>query len=368
MGVNANTMRALVGVFICFIVWTSGAAVALAQKYPKWSLETNFRLCRSLGGRVEGTMCKGVDGNTLNNAAIKYYSTPNGDQKNRPSEQAKKSATKPPNVSGPNEPVIAVAPPAPSKPNVLSPPGPSATSALAEKRVALVIGNSAYVNVPRLDNPGNDARLMADTLRSLGFTIVGGGPQIDLTGQAFRQVVQDFGKRLEDSDVGLFYYAGHGVQVRGSNYLVPVDATPTREADIDFQMVDGNLVLRQMEGAGTKLNIMILDACRNNPFGGRGLRATGGGLAQMDAAEGTLISFATQPGNVALEGTDDHSPYTEALAQIMRKPGLDIFHTFNDVGLAVVGATGGAQKPWISSSPIKGDFYFAGVPAGAANP
>jgi hypothetical protein len=236
----------------------------------------------------------------------------------------------------------------------------SIAPAHAEKRVALVIGNSAYVSVPRLDNPRNDARLMADTLRDLGFSIVGGDAQFDLTEQAFRQIVQDFGKQLQGSDVGLFYYAGHGVQVRGSNYLVPVDANPTREADVDFQMLDANLVLLQMEGAGTKLNLVIFDACRNNPLAGRGLRSVTSGLATMQSPEGTLVSFATQPGSVALDGNDGHSPYTEALAKTMHRPGLDIFRTFNEVGLAVDAATGGAQKPWVSASPIRGEFYFTG--------
>ena len=162
---------------------------------------------------------------------------------------------------------------------------------------------------------------------------------------------------------GLFYYAGHGIQVRGANYLVPVGANPTKEADVDFQMLDTNLVLRQMESAGTRLSLVILDACRNNPFGGRGLRSTDSGLAQMRAPQGTLISFATQPGNVALDGTDANSPYTKALAEVIRRPGLDIFQTFNEVGLAVSRTTGGAQQPWVSSSPISGSFYFAGLPA-----
>ena len=165
----------------------------------------------------------------------------------------------------------------------------------------------------------------------------------------------------------MFYYAGHGVQVRGSNYLVPVGANPTREADVDFQMVDVNLVLRQMEGAGTKLNLVVLDACRNNPFGGRGLRATDGGLAQMRAPEGTLISFATQPGNVALDG-EGNSPYTKALAATVRRSGLDIFQTFNEVGLAVKRSTGGSQQPWVSSSPIDGSFYFVAAGPAAAAP
>lgn len=241
-----------------------------------------------------------------------------------------------------------------------------ATPAAAEKRVALVIGNSAYQNVTRLDNPRNDAGLMAETLGALGFTLVGGRAQLDLDKPAMDIAVQNFGRQVQGADVALFYYAGHGVQVSGSNYLVPVSANPTREADVDFQMVDVNLVLRQMQGSGTRLNMVILDACRNNPFGARGLRASDGGLAQMRAPEGTLISYATQPGNVALDGTDGHSPYTRALASTIRQSGLDIFQTFNQVGLAVKRQTGGSQQPWVSSSPIDGTFYFvAPVPAPA---
>src|SRR4030081_642632 len=145
--------------------------------------------------------------------------------------------------------------------------------ALADKRIALVIGNSAYRNIPRLDNPNNDASLMATTLKGLGFSLIGDGPQLDLDKAGLDLAIQKFGFALQGAEVGMFYYAGHGVQVRGSNYLVPVGANPVREADVDFQMVDVNLVLRQMEGAGTKLNMVVLDACRNNPFGGRGLRA-----------------------------------------------------------------------------------------------
>jgi hypothetical protein len=178
--------------------------------------------------------------------------------------------------------------------------------------------------------------------------------------------VQNFGRQVQGADVALFYYAGHGVQVSGANYLVPVTANPTREADVDFQMVDVNLVLRQMQGSGTRLNMVILDACRNNPFGARGLGASDGGLAQMRAPDGTLISYATQPGNVALDGTDGHSPYTKALAGIIKQAGLDIFQTFNQVGLAVKRQTGGSQQPWVSSSPIDGNFYFV-APAPAAS-
>ena len=136
------------------------------------------------------------------------------------------------------------------------------------------------------------------------------------------------------------------MQIRGENYLVPISANPTREADVDFQMLNVALVLREMEGSGTKLNIVILDACRNNPFGGRGLRGTNSGLAQIQGAEGTLISFATQPGNVAQDGDGRNSPFTQALAETIRKPGLEVLQTFNQVGLKVVRATGGVQIPW----------------------
>jgi caspase domain-containing protein len=240
----------------------------------------------------------------------------------------------------------------------------SANPAAAEKRIALVVGNSAYQNITRLDNPRNDATLMAGTLSGLGFTLIGGSAQLDLDKAALDTDVQNFGQQIQGADVALFYYAGHGVQVNGSNYLVPVGANPTREADVDFQMVDINLVLRQMQGSGTRLNMVVLDACRNNPFGARGLRSANGGLAQMRAPEGTLISYATQPGSVAQDGSDGHSPYTKALATTIKKAGLDIFQTFNQVGLTVKRETGGSQQPWVSSSPIDGSFYFV-APAAA---
>jgi hypothetical protein len=243
-----------------------------------------------------------------------------------------------------------------------------ATPAAAEKRVALVIGNSAYQNVTRLDNPRSDAALMAETLAGLGFTLIGGRAQLDLDKSSMDTAVQNFGRQVQGADVALFYYAGHGVQVSGANYLVPVSANPTREADVDFQMVDVNLVLRQMQGSGTRLNMVILDACRNNPFGARGLRASDGGLAQMRAPEGTLISYATQPGNVAQDGSDGHSPYTKALASTIKQQGLDIFQTFNQVGLAVKRETGGSQQPWVSSSPIDGTFYFVPPAPAPASP
>ncbi len=236
----------------------------------------------------------------------------------------------------------------------------------AEKRVALVIGNSAYRAVPALPNPSADARLMSDTLLSLGFFVVGGGAQLDLDKASFDESLQKFKTALTGADVALFYYAGHGVETHGLNYLAPVDAHPRDEADIFTQMIGMSGVLDQLEKSGTRINLVLLDACRDNPFSGQGVHSTTGGLAQMPAPVGTLISFATQPRSVSLDGVDGHSPYTKALVDAMQRPGSGLFKTFNELGLAVAKATQGQQIPWVSSSPISGNFYFAGKPAAEA--
>ena len=234
---------------------------------------------------------------------------------------------------------------------------------IAERRVALVIGNGNYEYIPRLDNPGNDARLVAKTLESLGFSLVGGDAQVNLGRLAFELAVKQFGDQLHGATIGLFYYAGHGLQVDGENYLVPISANPTRESDVALEMIEAQVVLNEMKDGGARFNVLILDACRNNPFGGRGIRSTSSGLAQMQAPEGTLISYATQPGNVAGDGKGKDSPFTEALAEAIQEPGLDIFKVFNEVGVLVKRKTDGEQQPWISISPIEGDFYFAGGPS-----
>ncbi len=236
----------------------------------------------------------------------------------------------------------------------------------AEKRVALVIGNSAYQTVPELPNPDGDAKLMSDTLLSLGFFVVGGGARLDLDKSGFDAALNEFSKELVGADVALFYYAGHGVETHGLNYLVPVDAHPQDEADVFEQMVSTSDILDRLEKSGTRIKLVLLDACRDNPFGGRGVRSTTGGLAQMPAPIGTLISFATQPRSVSLDGDNGHSPYTRALVEAMQRPGSGLFKTFNALGLAVSKATGGQQLPWVSSSPISGNFYFAGKAEPAA--
>jgi formylglycine-generating enzyme required for sulfatase activity/uncharacterized caspase-like protein len=234
-----------------------------------------------------------------------------------------------------------------------------------EQRVALVIGNGAYKHTAPLVNPPNDARLMAETLASLGFRLIGGRALLNADKPAMEKAIREFGQRLRGGAVGLFYYAGHGVQVRGENYLIPVAANIADESDVKYELVSAGFVLDEMANANNRLNVVILDACRNNPFGGRGLRSAASGLAQVTAPAGTVISYATQPGNVALDGSAKNSPYSAALAAAMRKPGLGVFETFNEVGLAVKTATRGRQQPWFATSPIEGTFQF--VP-GAAGP
>ncbi|PWC54959.1 caspase family protein [Azospirillum sp. TSO22-1] len=237
----------------------------------------------------------------------------------------------------------------------------AAGPALAEgKRVALVLGIGAYRNAAPLANPTNDARAIADALNAAGFELIGGGPQVDLDRAGIEKAIRAFGTKLVGADVGLFFYAGHGIQVQGSNYLVPVTANVAREADVRYELVDVNLVIEEMTLADSRLNIVILDACRNNPFGGRGLRSAGSGLAQMQAPAGTIIAYATQPGAVAADGAGSNSPYTEVLSKAVLTPGGTVFDVFNDVGVAVKRNTAGVQQPWVSSSPIEGRFYFLG--------
>ncbi len=228
-----------------------------------------------------------------------------------------------------------------------------------EKRVALVIGNSGYRHVTPLDNPSHDAELIADTLRNtLGFELVGGKALLDLDKAGMDRAIQAFGNHLRPDTVALFYYSGHGVEME-DNYLIPIDANPNKTADFDFQALKAQTVLRQMQDAGTRLNIVILDACRNNPFKGRGLKAASAGLKSMEAPEGTLIAYAAEEGKTARDGpTGGNSPYASALDQAIKQRGLGLWDTFNTVALQVAEATGKAQVPWISNSPIKGQFYF----------
>ncbi len=233
----------------------------------------------------------------------------------------------------------------------------------AERRVALVIGNGGYQHVSRLVNPPRDARAMGAALGSVGFELIGGEALVDADKRAMEDSIRSFGRELRSGAVGLFYYAGHGLQVRGQNYLLPVTANVTGESDVKYELVDAGFVLDEMANAGNRLNVVILDACRNNPFGDRGLRSAANGLAQLQAPAGTVIGYATQPGAVAKDGDGEHSPYTLALLDAIQRPGLSLFDTFNEVGLRVKRATASEQQPWLATSPIEGQFSF--VPGSA---
>ena len=217
----------------------------------------------------------------------------------------------------------------------------------AERRIALVVGNSAYKDAP-LINPGNDARAVAQALRDGGFTVM---ERRNLNQAALRRALREFGDQLANGGVGLFYYAGHGMQVKGRNYLIPVGHDIQREDEVAEQSVDLGLVLEKMATAKNKLNIVILDACRNNPYGGPG------GLAPIDAPPGTLIAYSTAPGQVAADGTGDNSTYTRHLAAYMRERGLKIEDVFKRTRSAVRQETGGKQTPWENTS-LETDFYF----------
>ena len=222
-------------------------------------------------------------------------------------------------------------------------------------RYALIIGNSSYTFAP-LKNPVNDASLMAATLRVLGFEVF---EYKDVNQRELKRAIVDFGRELERAGkdaVGLFYYAGHGVQVNGENYLIPVESNIRDELDVDIEGVRASIVLAALERAGNGLNMVILDACRNNPFQS-GTRAARSGLARMDAPSGTLLAYSTAPGNVAVDGRGRNSPYTQALAKSMQVPGKKVEEVFKRVRVAVMERTSRRQVPWEASS-LTGDFYF----------
>jgi uncharacterized caspase-like protein len=231
-------------------------------------------------------------------------------------------------------------------------------TARAEKRVALVIGNSAYANTAPLKNPSNDAVDIAETLRQLDFEVIDG---TDLSKREMEKRIRTFADRLEGADVGLFFYAGHGLQVDGRNFLAPVDATLKSDTDLDFEAIQLDLVLKQLE-RNSRVSIVFLDACRDNPLA-RNLTvasrsmSVGRGLAQVDKAVGMMIAFATQPGNVALDGKGRNSPFTEALLRHIKSEGASINDVMIDVRKDVLETTKGKQIPWENSS-LTGQFYF----------
>jgi len=228
------------------------------------------------------------------------------------------------------------------------------TGSQPQKKLALVIGNSNYYT-SILSNPGNDARAMTDALQKLGFRVYN---YENLGKSQVKKVIDDFGSKLKGVNVALFYYAGHGIQAKGYNYLIPVDADLKTEEQVEYDCVRADRILALMETSGTKVNILILDACRNNPFERSWTRSpTGKGLAFMSAPRGSLIAYATAPGSTASDGAGKNGLYTSALLESIQIPDITIIQMFQNVRNIVVQKSQEQQMPWESTS-LTADFFF----------
>ena len=227
----------------------------------------------------------------------------------------------------------------------------------ADQRVALVIGNSNYQSAPKLSNPGNDAQSMTQLLNSAGFEVT---QATNLTRIDMVRVVQDFTAKVAErgpGTVAMVYYAGHGVQIEGENYLLPVDAKISNVYDLDSNSVRLVDLMGTLESISSRMRIVVLDACRNNPF--PEVNDAGRGLAIVDAPNGSIVGYSTSPGMEAADGDGNHSPYTSAFLSIAREPNLPIEQLFKRVRLEVNHTTRGRQTPWESSS-LTSDFFFFG--------
>jgi uncharacterized caspase-like protein len=222
--------------------------------------------------------------------------------------------------------------------------------ALAAARVALVVGNGEYApEIGKLKNPTSDAQLMADTLKGLGFEVA---LVTDADQKAMKRAIREFGQKLRETGpngIGLFYYAGHGVQVDGENFLLPVGAEIQAEGDVELEAVSAASVLSQMQFAGNAVNLVFLDACRNNPLT-RSFRSGSRGLARVDAPRGSFVGYSTAPGDVSVDGESSNSPYALALVEELSTPGISIEEAHRAVRAKVLAATNQRQTPWDSSS------------------
>ena len=242
---------------------------------------------------------------------------------------------------------------------------PLAKQIVSEKRVALVIGNAEYVSAGLLRNPVNDAQAVGNALQRLGFEVT---TVTDANQKTMERSIRDFGKQLkQDKGVGLFYFAGHGMQFDGENYLLPTDIDPSTEEDVRYDAVPLGKLMAQLRAADNGMNVMVLDACRNNPFA-RSFRSSSRGLAQVTALTGSFISFATAPGSVASDGIPgENGLFTTKLLKHMNTPGLKLEDVFKQVRVDVQRESGNRQVPWDSSS-VTGDFYFMPVVAAPSTP
>ena len=250
--------------------------------------------------------------------------------------------------------------------------GLSLAEASAEKRVALVIGNGAYVAAPALKNPVNDARALSARLRELGFDVIEG---LDLDEPGMRAAINRFASEIAAANAALLFYAGHGIQVGGQNYLLPVTADLKNEIDLQFQGVAVGFLLRIMESPN-RTAIVLLDACRNNPLAAQLARSmpqgrsasVGAGLARIESGVGAYIGFATSPDSIALDGEGDHSPFAQALLKHIGAENLDIEAVMRKVREEVIAATNGSQVPWGNSSLIGRGFVFRVAEIARAEP
>src|SRR6202790_4277059 len=239
-------------------------------------------------------------------------------------------------------------------------------SAFAEKRVALVIGNSNYQSVARLGNPANDASAMTETLKGAGFDFV--DTRRDLKTSEMRRALRDFSDKARDADVAVVYYAGHGIEVDGTNYLIPVDAKLERDTDAYDEAFSLDRVLLAMK-PGKQLRRVILDACRDNPFAKVmkrtvASRAIGQGLAKVEpTSPNMLIAYSAKAGSTALDGDAKNSPFTMALAKHLTTPGLDVRRAFGFVRDDVLKITGNRQEPFVYGSLGGDDVPLVPAPA-----
>ncbi len=226
-----------------------------------------------------------------------------------------------------------------------------------QKRLALVVGNSNYEHGGSLPNPVNDAKAISVALQSVGFEVMS---YENVTQKELKMAINSFGQKLKGYEVGVFYYAGHGIQNKGMNYMIPIEADLQTEAQVEFDCVAADRVLAYMDAAQVKVNVIIMDACRNNPFERSWNRsANGNGLAMMNAPTGSLIAYATAPGRVASDGTGSNGLYTSALLKYLGDPKLSIEQVFKKVRTEVTEKSMGAQVPWETTSLTGDDFYFA---------
>jgi hypothetical protein len=236
------------------------------------------------------------------------------------------------------------------------------TAVNAGPKTALIIGNSQYESSP-LTNPANDAADISEKLELLGFEVL---QKTNLTRKQMRNAIREYAKKLQTKGgTGIFFYAGHGMQVSGKNYLIPVGAEIQSEFEVPDESVEADLLLRALDDAKNPLNIVVLDACRDNPFA-RSFRSSAKGLARMEGGTGTLIAYSTGPGNVAMDGNGRNSPYTKHLLKNMTQTGLSIEQVFKRVRVGVEEDSAGRQTPWETSS-LRGDFYFVPEPIQTAS-